>query len=83
MGPDPTWVAGLGGAVGVILYAAAEIARRILKSAPKDDPVIKQLRADHEKLKKTLDTEIKFLTLEKDAIVKRLQKVERNGKNGR
>ena len=79
MGADPTWVAGLGGAVGVILYAAAEIARRILKSAPKDDPVIKQLRKDVEALR----TRAEFSELETRAIVERLQKVERNGRNGR
>lgn len=87
MDSDPGgWVAGLGAAVGVILYAGAEIARRIIGAAPKDNPALKQIQAEQKALAKTLSAvvaQLDNLTRDHHTVEERVDKIERNGKHGR
>lgn len=81
---DSGWSAGgLGAAVGVIIYAGAEIARRVIGAAPKDDPVVRQLHEDLAEVIKRLDaalTQLDNLRKDHDAVHLRVDKIERNGR---
>lgn len=83
METDQGAVAALGAAVGTVLYAGAEIVRRIRNKAPQDDPVIKQMQADMASVSKTLravTAQLEYLAEDHHQITKRVAKIEQNGK---
>ena len=94
METDQGPVAALGAAVGAVLYAGAEIIRRIRKSAPQDDPVIIRMQAQLDALSKTVGAvatqldyfieghhdDLKNHHDELQKAVGRIGKIERNGK---